>query len=122
MLEARIASSDRYRMLLEYARENRKNATQAEAIMWHILRNKKLGVSFLRQYIIDDFIVDFACRENGLIIEIDGAYHSEVSQKEDDKLRTERLNGLGFNVIRFTNEQVICDIDSVIEEIEKYLE
>lgn len=122
MLEARIASSDRYRMLLEYARENRKNATQAEAIMWHILRNKKLGVSFLRQYIIDDFIVDFACRENGLIIEIDGAYHSEVSQKEDDELRTERLNGLGFNVIRFTNEQVICDIDSVIEEIEKYLE
>ena len=122
MLEARIASSDRYKMLLEYARENRKNATQAEAIMWHILRNKKLGASFLRQYIIDDYIVDFACRENGLIIEIDGAYHSEISQKEDDMLRTERLRELGFNVIRFTNEQVICDIDNVIEEIEKYLE
>lgn len=122
MLEARIASSDRYKMLLEYARENRKNATQAEAIMWHKLRNKKLGASFLRQYIIDDYIVDFACRENGLIIEIDGAYHSEISQKEDDMLRTERLKELGFNVIRFTNEQVICDIDSVIEEIEKNLE
>ena len=98
-----------------------KNATLAEDILWENIRNKTLGVEFRRQHIIADFIADFVCLDKMLIIEIDGGYHSERKQKEDDELRTERLNELGFRVIRFFNEEVQFNIEEVLKKIQNTL-
>ncbi len=117
----RWAASDRYNLLKDFAKENRKNATLAEDILWENIRNKALGVEFRRQHIIADFIADFVCLDKMLIIEIDGGYHSERKQKEDDELRTERLNELGFRVIRFSNEEVQFNIEEVLKKIQNTL-
>ena len=85
--------------------------------MWECLRNKKLDFKFRRQHVIDEFIVDFVCLEKNLIIEIDGGYHNTIEQKEADELRTKILSEIGFKVIRFRNQQVIGDIDSVLRYI-----
>ncbi len=111
-----------YKLLKELQSENKKHSTQAESILWEYLRNKKLNYKFRRQHIIDEFIADFVCVEKNLIIEVDGGYHHTIEQKEADDLRTQILNEIGFKVIRFTNEQVIADIDNVLLYIEKYLE
>ena len=82
----KTASPDRYGLLKAFARENRKNATLAETVLWEYLRDGELGVKFLRQHVIGDYIVDFVSRHDGLVIEVDGGYHSEPRQQEDDKL------------------------------------
>lgn len=116
MWKYRTAASDRYGILKEFARENRKHPTDAERWLWNFLR-KELGTKVLRQHIIADYIVDFLIPYYNLVIEVDGGYHAERTQQEDDKLRSEVLNGLGFFVIRFTNEQVLMDTEYVIERI-----
>ena len=70
----RWAASDRYELLKDFAKQNRKNATPAEDVLWGNIRNKALGVEFRRQHIIADFIVDFVCLDKMLIIEVDGGY------------------------------------------------
>lgn len=75
----------------------------------------------MRQHIIGDYIVDFVCEDKGLILEIDGAYHNEPRQEESDKLRTLFLESMGFHVIRFTNEEVLENIESVIDRIKENL-
>ncbi len=115
--ELKWAAGDRYALLKEWARENRKKPTDAEAILWEHIRDKQLKTKFFRQYIIADFIVDFVSLENNLIIEVDGAYHSEYEQQQNDESRTERLESFGFRVIRFNNDEVISQIDNVIERI-----
>lgn len=116
----KTASPDRYELLKAFARENRKNATLAENVLWEYLRNGELGEKFLRQHIIGDYIVDFVSRHDGLVIEVDGGYHSEPRQQEEDKLREEVLEQMGYHVIRFTNEEVLCDIENVLNQIENY--
>lgn len=116
----KTASPDRYELLKAFARENRKNATLAENVLWEYLRNGELGEKFLRQHIIGDYIVDFVSRHDGLVIEVDGGYHSEPRQQEGDKLREEILEQMGYHVIRFTNEEVLCDIENVLNQIENY--
>ncbi|MFB9058194.1 DUF559 domain-containing protein [Mariniflexile ostreae] len=111
-----------YKLLMELQAENKKHSTQAEAILWECLRNKKLDHKFRRQHIIDEFIVDFINLEKNLIIEVDGGHHNTIEQKEADNLRTQILNEIGFSVIRFTNEQIIGDIDNVLRYIANRLE
>ena len=118
----KTAYPDRYGLLKEFARENRKNQTLAESVLWENIRDEALGVKFLRQHIIGDYIVDFLARSEGLIIEVDGAYHAERQQMEDDAVRTEFFRGLGYRVLRFTNEQVLFDINLVIQQIKDYFE
>lgn len=110
-----------YKLLKELQKENKKNSTQAESILWENLRNKNIKYKFRRQHIIDIFIADFVCLEKKLIIEVDGGYHNTLEQREVDELRTQILNEIGFKVIRFTNEQVIGDIDNVINKINTIL-
>lgn len=110
-----------YNLIKELQSKNKKHSTQAESILWECLRNKNLRHKFRRQHIIDELIVDFVCLEKNLIIEVDGGYHNTIQQKEADDLRTQILNEIGFKVIRFTNEQVIGDIDNVLLYIEKQL-
>ena len=116
------AAPDRYGILKAYARENRRNATLAENVLWNELRNNNMGVEFLRQHIIGDYIVDFVSREEGLVIEVDGGYHSEPRQQEDDKVREDELEKMGYHIIRFTNEEVLNDIEKVTDQIERYFD
>ncbi|AIZ40641.1 leucine--tRNA ligase [Cellulophaga baltica] len=102
-------------LLLERAKEMRNNPTEAEAILWERLKGKNIGDKFRRQHLIADFIVDFVCLSKKLIVEVDGAIHEE--QKEADQSRTDVLNARGFKVVRFTNEQVIGDLDAVLNNI-----
>lgn len=118
----KTAYPDRYGLLKEYARENRRNQTLAETFLWDNIKDEALGVKFLRQHIIGDYIVDFLARSEGLIIEVDGAYHAERQQKENDALRTDILQRMGYSVMRFTNEQILYDIDSVIQQIKDYFD
>jgi very-short-patch-repair endonuclease len=117
MLDKYNADPMLYASLLEYARTNRRNQTEAEKILWDIVKAKGLGFQILRQYIIDSYIVDFICRPSKLIIEVDGGYHSEPQQEESDEMRTKRLQSLGFRVIRFTNEEILFHIEDVIKTI-----
>ncbi len=116
----KTATPNSYGMLKAYARENRKNATLAEDVLWERLRNNRLGMPFLRQHIIGDYIVDFVSRHDGLIIEVDGDYHSEPRQQQNDRQREEDLKQMGYHIIRFTNEEVLFETDKVTETIINY--
>jgi len=79
------------------------------------------GIRFRRQHPVRNFIVDFYCHSAYLVIEIDGSIHREEEQAERDVNRTYDLESLGLHVIRFTNEEVISDIDNVLKTIENKL-
>ena len=119
-MDYKTAAPDRYGIMKEWARENRRNATLAEQILWEALRNRQTGRLFLRQHIIGDYIVDFLCRDDGLIIEVDGGYHNELQQQEDDALITQWLESQGYSVMRFSNEEICNDLERVLKEIEKF--
>ncbi len=104
-----------------FARENRKKQTPAELYLWEHLRQEQQGVNFRRQHIIYDYIVDFVCLDRMLVIEVDGAYHAEREQAEDDEIRTANLGQIGFRVIRFKNEEVLFNIDGVLKKIKDEL-
>ena len=108
--------------LFAYARQNRKQQTEAEEILWGKLRNGRLqGFKFRRQHPIYDFIADFYCASCSLVVEIDGAYHEVTDQAAYDRERTYMLNEINVKVIRFTNREVLEKIDFVIKEISKQL-
>ena len=96
---------------------NRNHPTEAERAMWEMLRGNNLGEKFRRQHVIGDCIVDFVCLKKKLVVEIDGGYHFSPEQREADKLRTKRLNELGYQEIRFRNEEVLSDPDKVMRTI-----
>ena len=106
-----------YHILREHAAYNRNNPTEAEALLWNYLSADGLGVTFKRQHIIGDFIVDFVCLTSKLIIELDGGYHQLEQQQISDAQRTEWLENRGFKVIRFTNEELFNGLDKVLDEI-----
>ena len=114
-------ASINFSILEEFAQKHRKNPTDAERILWNFLKGGKLGYHFRRQHIILDFIPDFVCLSKQLIIEIDGGYHFEREQPLLDAERTKVLLEQGFKVLRFTNEEVIGNIESVIRTITKEL-
>lgn len=85
--------------------------------MWQMLKGRMFGKRFRRQFIIGNYIADFACVTDRLVIEIDGGYHSEEIQNLHDEMRTEWLNDFGYTVLRFSNEEVIGDPDGVLRTI-----
>ena len=110
-----------YDRLKEYARDMRKNPTEAEKVAWSVLCDEQTGYKFRRQHIIGDYIVDFVCLEKMLIVEIDGEYHNDWEQQVDDASRTEWLAIKGFRVIRYTNAQVIASPDMFEREVKAAL-
>lgn len=106
----------------ELAKHMRKNYTDAEGILWQELRNNKLGVKFRRQHPIDAYITDFIALQEKLIVEVDGGYHENEEQKLYDQNRSKVLEEIGFNIIRFTNEEVINDINNVLKKIQQELQ
>jgi len=117
------ARKSSYKLLKELKDLNKKEQTECETILWNHLKGKQLEkFKFRRQHIIDEFIVDFVCLSKSLVIEVDGGYHLNPEVQEADKLRTEILESLGYKVIRFTNEEVIGSIDSVLSKIKRELD
>ncbi len=101
-----------------YRKELRKSLTPAEAFLWKHLRNKKLeGRKFRRQHSIKNYIVDFYCAQEKLIIELDGEVHMNFATQEKDNKRDVDLASLGFIVIRFENHMVFDHLPSVLQEI-----
>ncbi|SDB21689.1 Very-short-patch-repair endonuclease [Flavobacteriaceae bacterium MAR_2010_188] len=104
----------------EYRKNLRNNLTSAEATLWKYLQNKKLkGRKFRRQHSINNFIVDFYCPQEKLIIELDGAGHLDFAQQNYDAERTAILEKLGHYILRFENKMVFEEIDYVLEEISR---
>ena len=103
---------------LAHARTLRREATAAEKILWHHLRNRQLNkFKFSRQEPIGPYIADFVCRAKKLIVEIDGVTHETAEELAHDAARTEFLVGQGYRVIRFRNEDIFGDLGPVLETI-----
>lgn len=93
--------------------------TPAESALWECLRGSNLGVKFRRQHPIYGYIPDFVCLEKQLIVEVDGGYHFIGNQQVSDEERTHYLNQYGYEVIRFTNGEVLGNIDDVLDKIKE---
>ena len=101
---------------IKRAKELRQNMTPAEKILWERLRAKRFkGLKFRRQQVIEGFIVDFYCHFLRLVIEVDGEIHNK--QKEYDLERDRIITAKGLTILRFTNQQVIENIEVVLQAI-----
>ncbi len=108
--------------LKEFARQLRNNATKAEIRLWQKLkRNQMYGYDFHRQKPIDEYIVDFFCNKLQLAIEVDGYSHEILEVWEKDVKKTRRLNELGVRVLRFSDHQVLNDMENVLRAVEDYI-
>jgi len=96
----------------------RKESTEAEKVLWEQLRRKQLyGLKFRRQHALKYFIADFYCHEAKLVIEVDGGIHNQQQQKERDIARQNIISSWGIKVIRFTNDEVMNEMENVLEKI-----
>jgi very-short-patch-repair endonuclease len=106
------------RDILFYSRELRNNMTDAERCLWAKLRRKQLnGCQLYRQKIIGNYIVDFYCSKAGLVVEVDGSQYYSAEMLEADKQRDEFLRENALTVIRFSDLEVLKNLDGVIERI-----
>ena len=107
--------------LKEYARKLRNNSTYTEIQLWNYLKKKQLrGYDFDRQKPIDNYIVDFYCKDLMLAIEVDGESHYGNTNK--DKRKDKRLNELGVTVLRFDDLDIVYKLDKVLAQIEKWID
>ncbi|MBL8631159.1 MAG: endonuclease domain-containing protein [Rhodospirillaceae bacterium] len=96
-------------------RQLRRNATDAETVLWNRIRNRQIqDVKFRRQWPVEGYITDFCCVERMLIIEVDGGQHDESKR---DELRTAKLQHAGYRVLRFWNNDVLENIEGVLEKL-----
>src|SRR5436190_1560454 len=114
----RTADPMTYSLLKTFVEQHQSKPTEAENALWQILRGKKIGgYKFRRQHIINNYIGYFIALAEKLVIEIDRLIHQLPENQSNDEIRTIELNQHGFEVIRFTNEQVLNDTDNVINAI-----
>jgi very-short-patch-repair endonuclease len=103
---------------LERSRTLRREQTPAERVLWEALRDRRLDhLKFRRQMPLDIFVVDFYCRDLRLVVELDGAIHAEPSQAAHDQNRDAYLRSLGCTILRFPNEAISTNIESVLQKI-----
>ncbi len=106
--------------IFKLAKELRKNETESEKILWTKLnKNQMMGLQFRRQHPINMFVADFYCAKIKLVIEVDGDIHELLEYHEHDIGRSDILNDFGITVIRFSNDQIINDLDNSLNIIEK---
>jgi very-short-patch-repair endonuclease len=104
--------------LKKFSRELRRNMSSAERLLWAKIRKKQLkGLQIYRQRIIGNYIVDFYCPKAKMAIEIDGGQHYFDEEVEKDKKRDDYLNALGIKVLRFSNNEILENIEEVLEKI-----
>lgn len=106
--------------ITEKARALRSHMTEAEQRLWHRLRGKQLGIAFRRQYPIGPYITDFACSSLALVIELDGGQHADA--KDYDARRDAYLQAKGYKVLRFWNNDVMEETESVLGVIWREVE
>lgn len=121
MWQYRTSSPDRYLILKEFARENRKHPTPAETALWYCLKDNALGTRVHRQHIVGDYIVDFLIPYFNLVIEVDGGYHAERVQQEDDDIRSAALNKMGLYVMRFNNDEILYNPKNAVSRIKELI-
>jgi very-short-patch-repair endonuclease len=110
-------------MIFSNAKKLSKNPTKAEEVMGLSLKNNQLdGYKFRRQHPLLNYVADFYCHKLKLVIEIDGEYHQTVEQKKLDKERTVNIEFQGLYVIRFTNDEVLTDINSVLSKMKEFIQ
>lgn len=107
--------------ILANARRLRKNMTDAEQLLWRLLRREQLGVKFRKQHAVGQYVADFACLDPQLIVEVDGGQHAEPNEQKKDEVRTAYLNKAGFQVLRFWNHEVLQNPTGTLEVIEEAL-
>ena len=106
--------------LRQRSRDLRKNLTPAEQKLWHGIRGKQLqGFKFRRQMVLGNYIVDFVCLERRLIVEVDGGQH--LDNANYDLQRDQWLQSQNFTVLRFWNNQILNEFESVLESIAEHL-
>jgi very-short-patch-repair endonuclease len=106
----------------EWTRRLRAEGTEAEAALWHLLRNRKLiGCKFRRQVPVGRYVADFYCHERKLIVELDGGVHSDPDQQLHDQNRDIFLLSLGLRILRFSNEDALGGPEKVLDQIRKAL-
>lgn len=115
------AEETSYDLLKQYANENKMFMTEAEQLLWKLLRGKGIGYKFRRQHIIGEYIADFANLHYKLVVEVDGKYHFKGDQPVADDIRTSDLNKMGYTVIRFTNDEVLNNIHQVEWQIKNVI-
>ena len=103
--------------LVPLAKKLRQNMTLSEVLLWQEIKNTQLGVRFSRQIPIDEFIVDFYCKDLELAIEIDGQSHWHDGQPRKDRARQKRLESLGVKFLRFDDQDVKKNMFWVVNEI-----
>jgi very-short-patch-repair endonuclease len=104
--------------LLEFARELRRQQTDAEKLLWFLLRGRRLaGFKFRRQYPLEPYVLDFLCFEKKLAIELDGGQHNEPEKQRRDEIRTRFIESTGVQVLRFWNHEVLRDTEVVLQVI-----
>ena len=109
-------------ILKKFARALRNNSTETEIYLWLKLKGKQMyGYDFHRQKPIDNFIVDFFCSKLMLAIEVDGYSHEFLEVYNKDVIKEKRLNELGIHVLRFSDYQVLKDMENVIAAIEFFI-
>lgn len=117
-----VANQKLPQYLIELVKVFRKHPTDAEAILWECLRDRRLnGFKFRRQHPIGRYVADFYCHEAQLIIEVDGEIHDQSDQRDYDRVRQAELEAQGLKVLRFKNERVIYETLQVLGEILGYL-
>lgn len=114
------------KVLLKRRRELRRNQTDAEKVIWGMVRNKKIfGLKFFRQYSVGSYILDFFCPAIRLCIEADGGQHNNTTSKQYDQTRTDFLKQQNIGVIRFWNNDILQNREGVhqtiVETINKLL-
>ena len=102
---------------IAFRRALRRNATDAEQRLWHILRNRRLGAKFRRQHPVGPYVLDFYCPRHHLAVELDGGQHFEEEEIDRDLRRDAFLAGRGIRVIRFTNLEVFQETNAALEVI-----
>lgn len=105
----------------EKRKKLRNNATPQEIMLWVHLKSRNLGYKFQRRHSLENYIVDFYCREKKLIIEIDGIQHDDQSDKIYDEKRTKYFESLGYDVLRFWNNEINTNIGGVLQKIKDFL-
>ena len=109
---------ERNKALKANAQNLRKNMTKEERLLWNAFL-RKYPIPFRRQYIIGNFIVDFYCHQAKLAVELDGSQHCEPENLKKDSLRTQYLQSLGIQVLRFSNLDVTRQFRSVCQVIDE---
>ena len=100
----------------------RRNAPEPELFLWSKMKGKQLsGYKFRRQFSIDHYSLDFYCPRMRLDVEVDGKHHESRDTQESDQVRDKYLKSLGIEVLRFTNEEVLERVDTVITKISETL-